>query len=41
MTLNVKEAAEILGESIVGEDDSIEVEGAGAQVDDFRSAQAE
>ena len=41
MTLNVLEAAEILGEAIVGEDDIIEVEGAGAQVDDFRTAQAE
>ena len=41
MTLNVREAAEILGEAIVGEEDIIEVEGAGAQVDDFRTAQAE
>jgi hypothetical protein len=41
MTLNVKEASEILGEPIVGEDENIEVEGAGAQVDDFQRAQAE
>ena len=41
MILNVKEASEILGEPIVGEDDIIEVEGAGAQVDDFQRAQAE
>lgn len=39
MTLNVKEISEILGEAIVGEDEIMEVEGAGAQVDDFSQAQ--
>ncbi len=41
MTLNVKEVSEILGEEISGEDELIEVEGAGAQVDDFKSAQTQ
>lgn len=41
MALNVKETSDILGEQIVGEDDIIEVEGAGAQVDDFKKAQAQ
>ena len=38
MTLNVKEISDILGEAIVGEDEIMEVEGAGAQVDDFSQA---
>ena len=41
MALNVKEVSEILGEEISGEDEVIEVEGAGAQVDDFKSAQTQ
>jgi hypothetical protein len=40
MALNVKDVSQILGEEIVGEDDMIEVEGAGAQVDDFSQAQS-
>ena len=41
MALNVKDVAEILGQEIVGEDDIIEVEGAGAQLDDFKRAKAQ
>ncbi len=41
MALNVKEVSEILGEAISGEEEIIEVEGAGAQVDDYKSAQTE
>ncbi len=40
MTLNVKEVGDVLGQQIVGEDDVIVVEGAGAQYDDF-SAQSQ
>lgn len=40
MALNVKAVSEILGEEIVEEDEMIEVEGAGAQVDDFSQAQS-
>ncbi len=36
MVLNVKEAGDLLGQTIVGEDDMIEITGAGAQIDDFR-----
>ncbi len=39
MSLNVKEVENILGQTIVGEDDVIQVEGAGAQVDDLAQAQ--
>ncbi len=35
MVLKVNEVGDLLGEPIVGEDATIEVEGAGAQVDDF------
>jgi len=38
MVLNVNEAGEVLGDGVVGEKDVIEVEGAGAQVDDFSAA---
>lgn len=38
MVLNVKEIAEILGEPIVGTEEVIEVEGQGAQEDDFSTA---
>jgi len=41
MTLNVDEAGELLDDRIVGEKDVIEVEGAGAQVDDFSAAQSQ
>jgi hypothetical protein len=40
MALNTKAVAEIIGEDVVGEDEVIEVEGAGAQVDDFSQAQS-
>lgn len=35
MALNVKEVSEILGQQVIGESEMIEVEGAGAQTDDF------
>lgn len=35
MALDVKEVSEILGQQVVGESEIIEVEGAGAQLDDF------
>lgn len=38
MILNVKEVGSVLGIPVVGEDDVIEVEGQGAQVDDFKTA---
>lgn len=41
MALNVKEASEVLGQQIISDEEIIEVEGAGAQVDDFRQAQAQ
>ncbi|KPJ97710.1 MAG: hypothetical protein AMK71_12755, partial [Nitrospira bacterium SG8_35_4] len=41
MALNVKAVSEIIGEPVVGEDEVIEVEGAGAQVDDFSQAQSQ
>lgn len=41
MVLNVNEAGEVLGDGVVGEKDVIEVEGAGAQVDDFSAAQSQ
>jgi len=41
MKLNTKEVAAMMGEKIVGEDEIIEVEGAGAQEDDYETAQKE
>ena len=41
MTLNVSDISEILGEGIVSDEEVIEVEGAGAQVDDFQQARVE
>ena len=41
LSLNVADISEILGEEISSDEEVIEVEGAGAQVDDFRQAQAE
>ena len=41
MTLNVSDISEILGEGIVSDEEAIEVEGAGAQVDDFQQARVE
>lgn len=41
MTLDVAAASEVIGEAIVGEEPVIEVEGTGAQVDDFTRAQAQ
>ncbi|MBL0716703.1 MAG: hypothetical protein JJV89_01525 [Desulfosarcina sp.] len=41
MRLNTKEVAAMMGEKIVGEDEIIEVEGAGAQEDDYDTAQKE
>jgi len=38
MTLNVKEISALIGQEIVGEDEIIEVEGNGAQEDDFSKA---
>lgn len=35
MVINVKEVGDLLGQTIVGEDDMLEIRGAGAQVDDF------
>jgi len=40
MSLNVKDVSEIIGEGIAGEDEVVEVEGSGAQVDDFSKAKA-
>jgi hypothetical protein len=40
MALDTKAVSEIIGENVVGEDELIEVEGAGAQVDDFSQAQS-
>ena len=40
MSLDIADISEILGEEIVSDDKVIEVEGAGAQVDDFKKAQA-
>jgi len=40
MVLNVDEAGELLDDRVVGEKDVIEVEGAGAQVDDFSTAES-
>ncbi len=40
MVLRVNEAGELMGDKVVGEGDVIEVEGAGAQVDDFSAAKA-
>ncbi len=40
MSLDVAAASEVLGEKIVSEEGVIEVEGTGAQVDDFRRAKA-
>jgi hypothetical protein len=39
MQLNTKEVAAMMGEEIIGEDEIIEVEGAGAQEDDYKTAQ--
>ena len=39
MALNVKEVGNIIGQTIIGEDDVIIVEGSGAQVDDFSQTQ--
>jgi len=39
MQLNTKEVAGMMGEGIIGEDEIIEVEGAGAQEDDYKTAQ--
>ena len=39
MVLNVKEASDIIGLDVVNEEELIEVEGMGAQVDDFSQAQ--
>ena len=41
MTLNIKEVSEMLGEDVVGAGEIVEVEGAGAQVDDFKSAKTQ
>lgn len=41
MALNVNEISEILGQQVVGEGEILEVEGAGAQVDDFSHAQTQ
>ena len=41
MVLNVNEAGEVLDDRVVGEKDVIEVEGAGAQVDDFSAAKSQ
>ncbi len=41
MSLDIAAISEILGEEIVSDDKFIEVEGAGAQVDDFKKAQAQ
>ncbi len=41
MTLNIKEVSEMIGEEVVGAGETVEVEGAGAQVDDFKSAQTQ
>lgn len=38
MYLNVKDVSEVLGEKVAGEDEIVEVEGAGAQADDFQQA---
>ncbi len=40
MSLDIAAISEILGEEIAGDDKFIEVEGAGAQVDDFKKAQS-
>ncbi len=40
MSLDIAARSEILGEEIAGDDKFIEVEGAGAQVDDFKKAQS-
>ena len=40
MSLDIADISEILGEQIISDDKLIEVEGAGAQVDDFKKAQA-
>ena len=41
MSLDIAAISEILGEEIVSDEKIIEVEGAGAQVDDFKKAQAQ
>lgn len=41
VTLNVDDISDILGEEIISDEKIIEVEGAGAQLDDFTTAQAE
>ncbi|MEN8263352.1 MAG: hypothetical protein ABFR82_07810 [Nitrospirota bacterium] len=41
MSLDIAAISEILGEEIVSDEKVIEVEGAGAQVDDFKKAQAQ
>jgi hypothetical protein len=41
LSLNVADISEILGEEITSDEQIIEVEGAGAQVDDFRQAKAQ
>jgi hypothetical protein len=38
MQLNLKEASEVLGQNIITDRDVIDVEGQGAQVDDFTAA---
>lgn len=41
MSLNIADVSDILGEPIVSDEQVIEVEGAGAQVDDFKKAQTQ
>lgn len=41
LALNVADISEILGQEVISDEEIIEVEGAGAQVDDFRQARAE
>lgn len=41
LALNVADISEILGQEVISDEEIIEVEGAGAEVDDFRQARAE